>query len=138
FGLEFWEFGLTEIVLSQFVARAIAALFFLNTIRFYVSISAFSFQLLRKMFAFSWPFLVISIFQWLILSIDKFIGASVLTNTDEVVFLSLGMQLALPITVLADMIRMAIGPFVMSIRKDEDADQNYQQIFDLSIYISLL
>lgn len=138
FGLEFWNFGLTEIVLSQFVARSIATLFFVKTIKFYISISAFSFPLLKKMFAFSWPFLVISIFQWLILSIDKFIGASVLSNTDEIAFLSLGMQLALPITVLADMIRMAIGPFVMSIRKDKDADQNYQQIFDLSIYISLL
>jgi O-antigen/teichoic acid export membrane protein len=65
---------------------------------------------------------------------DKFIGAQILTNKSDVAILSLAMQLVIPIAVVADMIRMAVGPFVMSIHKDADADKTYQQVFDLSIF----
>lgn len=137
-GLEFYDFGLFEILLSQLAARALVSILFVKTILFYLPYIHYSFKLLKKMFAFSWPFFLISIFQWLIMSVDKFIGADVLQNKEDVALLALAMQLALPITVLADMIRMAIGPFVMSIRKDHDADKNYQSIYDLSVYTSLI
>lgn len=137
-GLEFWNFGLVEIIISQFAARTAVSILFIKTLRFYLPYLHYSFKLLKKMFVFSWPFIVTSIFQWIIMSVDKFIGADVLANKEDVAYLALAMQLSLPITVLADMIRMAIGPFVMSIRRDHDADQNYQSILDLSVFTSLL
>jgi O-antigen/teichoic acid export membrane protein len=78
------------------------------------------------------------VFTWVIISVDKFIGAGRLTDKTEVALLALAMQLVLPISVLADMIRMAIGPYIMSIRKDHDAEKSYQQIYDLCIFTSAI
>lgn len=136
-GLYYFEFGIVEIIIAQFAARGLVALLHLKTVSFYLSKAYYSFLLLKKLFVFSWPFFIISMFQWMIISIDKFIGAGVLADKTEVALLALAMQLSLPITVLADMIRMAIGPFVMSIRKDNDADKSYQSIFNLSVFASL-
>lgn len=136
-GLHYFGFGIVEIIIAQFCARAIVALLHIKSITFYLSKAYYSFLLLKKLFAFSWPFFIISMFQWMIISVDKFIGAGVLADKTEVALLALAMQLSLPITVLADMIRMAIGPFVMSIRKDNDADRSYQNIFNLSVFVSL-
>jgi O-antigen/teichoic acid export membrane protein len=136
-GLHYFSFGIVEIIIAQFSARALVALLHIKTVTFYLSKVYYSFLLLKKLFAFSWPFFIIYMFQWMIISIDKFIGAGVLSDQTEVALLALAMQLSLPITVLADMIRMAIGPFVMSIRKDDDADKSYQSIFNLSVFVSL-
>jgi hypothetical protein len=59
-----------------------------------------------------------------------------LKQKTDVALLALAGQLVLPVSILADMIRMAIGPFTMSIRKDTDAEKSYQQIFDLTIFSS--
>ena len=90
--------------------------------------------MMKRLVLFSWPFFVISLFSWIIISIDKFLGVEILSDNNEVALLSLAMQLSLPIAVLADMIRMAIGPFVMSIRKSNEAVESYQQVFDLSVF----
>lgn len=137
-GINYFDFGLIEIMASQVIARLLVALFFYKTILFYINYKYFYSELLKKLFNFSWPFLIISIFSWFIISIDKFIGADVLQNKDDVALLALAMQLTIPITVLADMIRMAIGPFMMSIRFEKDANKSYQQVFDLSVLSSLL
>ncbi len=137
-GINYFDFGLIEIMASQVIARLLVALFFYKTILFYINYKYFYSKLLVKLFNFSWPFLIISIFSWFIISVDKFIGADVLQNKDDVALLALAMQLTIPITVLADMIRMAIGPFMMSIRFEKDANKSYQQVFDLSVLSSLL
>lgn len=137
-GINYFNFGLIEIMASQIVARFLAALFFYKTILFYINFKYFYSKLLFKLFNFSWPFLIISIFSWFIISVDKFIGADVLVDKDDVALLALAMQLTIPITVLADMIRMAIGPFMMSIRFEKDVNKSYQQVFDLSVLSSLL
>jgi O-antigen/teichoic acid export membrane protein len=69
--------------------------------------------------------------------IDKFLGVDYLPKED-ISLLALATQLSLPIVVLADMIRMAIAPFIMSIMKDKDAKQSYQQVFDLSVFSALI
>jgi O-antigen/teichoic acid export membrane protein len=137
-GLMYFDFGIPGILLAQVIARSLTALIFIRKASFYFNIKYYSAKLLKKLVGFAWPFFVISAFSWLIISIDKFIGAEMLSNKDDVALLTLAMQLTIPITILADMIRMAIGPFVMSIRKEEDADQSYQQIFDLSVFSSLI
>jgi O-antigen/teichoic acid export membrane protein len=136
-GITYFDFGIVEIVASQIAARAVVALLFIKSAGLYLRIWNFSSKMLQRLLAFSWPFFIISAFSWAIISLDKFIGADLLTNTDDVALLALAMQLSLPIAVLADMIRMAIGPFVMSIRKEEDADKSYQQVFDLSVFSGL-
>jgi len=134
-GIEFFDFGLVEIILSQIVARSIVALLFAHSAKIYLNIKNFSKVMLKKLLAFSWPFFIISAFSWTIISLDKFIGVDLLTNKDDVAILAFAMQLSIPIAILADMIRMAIGPFVMSIRKEEDANKSYQQVFDLSVFV---
>ncbi len=137
-GLAFFQFGLIEIILAQIIARSLVALIYIKKATFYMRFKAFSTKMLKRLFRYSWPFFAISIFQYFIISIDKFIGADLLSNKDDVALLAITMQLALPITVLSDMIRMAIGPFVMSIRKDERSEKHYQQIFELSIFAGIL
>ncbi len=137
-GLHYFEFGILGVLSSQIVARFIVAILFYKTSLFYINAFYFSKKLLKKLFVFSWPFFIISIFSWIIISIDKFIGADILTNKEDIAILTLAMQLSIPITVLADMIRMAIGPFIMSIRFEKDANKSYQQVFDLSVFTALV
>lgn len=128
------KWGIIGVMVGQIVARSLIAIAFSKTASFYVKFKNFSFRLLKKMLVYTWPYFIISIFGWIITSMDKFIGAQILTNKSDVAILSLAMQLVIPIAVVADMIRMAVGPFVMSIHKDADADKTYQQVFDLSIF----
>ncbi len=134
--LVFLNNGLLGIIVSLVLARASVAVLYLPKARIFINISNFSKKLLAKLVEYSWPFFLTSVFTWIIVSVDKFIGTQFLTNQSEVAILALAMQLTLPITILSDMIRMAIAPFVMSIRKDSDSDQSYQQIFDLSVFTS--
>jgi len=138
FTLYIFHQGLIGVMLGQILARTVIALAFSRTAQFYINIRNYSFRLLKKIVVYTWPFFVISIFGWLITSMDKFIGTQTLSDKSDVALLSLAMQLVIPLTVLADMIRMAIGPFIMSIHKDKDAEDTYQQVFDLSIFASLV
>ena len=137
-GLKFYDFGLVEVVLGQVAARALVALLYLKTARNYVYWKNISLKILKRLLGFSWPYFVISAFAWAQLTIDKFLGVRYLENKDDIALLALAMQLAIPITVLADMIRMAIAPFIMSVKKDKDAEQTYQQVFDLSVVSGLV
>lgn len=134
--LKFLKQGLISVLTSQILARTLVSLIFLGTSKIYVKFKYFSRKLLRKILIYTWPFILSSIFTWVIISIDKFIGAQALTDKTEVALLALAMQLVLPVTVLSDMIRMAVGPYVMSIRKDQDAEKTYQDIFDLVLFAS--
>jgi O-antigen/teichoic acid export membrane protein len=134
FTLYIFHLGLIGVMLGQIAARTVIALAFAKTAQFYIKFRNFSSRLLKKIILYTWPFFIISIFGWVITSMDKFIGTQTLTDKTDVALLSLAMQLVIPIAVLADMIRMAVGPFVMSIHKDADADKTYQQVFDLSVF----
>lgn len=134
FTLYTFHLGLIGVMLGQIAARTVIALAFSRTAQFYIKFRNFSSRLLKKIVLYTWPFFIISIFGWVITSMDKFIGTQTLTDKTDVALLSLAMQLVIPIAVLADMIRMAVGPFVMSIHKDADADKTYQQVFDLSVF----
>lgn len=137
-GLKYFDFGLVEVVLAQVAARALVALLYIKTAKNYIYWKNISLKILKRLLAFSWPYFLISAFSWAQLTIDKFIGVRFLKDQDDIALLALAMQLAIPITILADMIRMAIAPFIMSIKKDEDAEQTYQQVFDLSVFSGLV
>ncbi|MDD4148519.1 MAG: oligosaccharide flippase family protein [Bacteroidales bacterium] len=130
--------GLIAVLLSQILARSIVALIFIRYAQIYIKIKNFSKRLLKKILVYTWPFLISSVFTWVIISIDKFIGAQALTDKTEVALLSLAMQLVLPIAVLSDMIKMALAPYTMSIRKDSDAEDSYQKIYDLVTFAASL
>jgi O-antigen/teichoic acid export membrane protein len=136
--LYLFHWGLIGVAVGQLAARVLITLFFVNTSRFYINKNYFSISLLKKILLYTWPYFVISIFGWVITSMDKFIGTKVLTDKTDVAILSLAMQLVIPISVLADMIRMALGPFIMSIHKENDAQDTYQKVFDLTIFTSTL
>ncbi|MBE9468640.1 MAG: oligosaccharide flippase family protein [Bacteroidetes bacterium] len=133
--LSVFKYGLIGVLFSQIFARLIVSIVFINHARLYIKLKYFSKKLLKKIIAYSWPFVLSSMFTWIIVSIDKFIGVHALADKMELALLALAMQLVLPISVLTDMIRMAIGPYVMSIRKEEDAEKSYQQIFELSVFV---
>jgi O-antigen/teichoic acid export membrane protein len=133
-GLRFYGFGLTEVIAAQCLARFLVALIYLRDGRYYFPIRLISLSMIKKLFLYSWPFFLISTLSWVIVSIDKYIGAALLKNKEDVAYLALAMQLTIPISILSDMIRMAIGPYIMSIRKTANADRTYQSIFDLSVY----
>lgn len=137
-GLVYFDFGIAEVLLSQVAARLLTAIFFIKKAKFYLNFKYASIKMLRKLLIFTWPFIFSGVFAWIILSIDKFIGAEVFSDKDDVAILTLAMQLTIPIVVLSDMISMALGPYVMTIRKEEDAVKSYQQIFDLSVFSALI
>ncbi len=137
-GLLFLDFGLIEIIASQFIGRLLVNFFFIKTARSYLNWKYYSSGMLKRLWLFSWPFFVISGFEWMILSVDKFIGVDLLDEPIDIATLALAMQLTIPIIVVADMIRMAIGPFIMSIHKEKNADQSYQQVFDISVFSGLI
>jgi len=137
-GLKFYDFGLVEVVLGQVAARALVAILYIKTARNYIYWKNISLKILKRLLGFSWPYFVISAFAWAQLTIDKFIGVRYLEDKNDIALLALAMQLAIPISVLADMIRMAIAPFIMSIKKDKDAEQTFQQVFDLSVFSGLV
>jgi O-antigen/teichoic acid export membrane protein len=136
--LAVFELGLLGVLSAQIISRTVVTLFYVKIAKTYVLIQSFSKKLLHKIFMYAWPFILSSIFTWVIISIDKFIGAYALVNKEDVALLALSMQLVLPVSVLSDMIRMAVGPYVMSIRKESDAEKSYQQIFELTIFATAL
>ncbi|MGI6320699.1 MAG: lipopolysaccharide biosynthesis protein [Bacteroidales bacterium] len=136
--LKFLNGGLVGVVLAQIIARSLIALLYLKTSIFYLNINYFSKKILKKIIAFAWPFIIISTLGVIIVNIDKFIGASALSNKEDVAILALAMQLVIPISVLADMIRMALGPYIMSVRRESDAEETYQKVFELSVFAGLV
>ncbi len=131
---KFFNYGLIGVSIAQVLARLLVALAYYKTISFYINIYYFSKKIIGKIFIYSWPYIVSSIFSIIITSADKFIGASVLVNSEDVAILALATQLVIPIAVLADMIRMALGPYIMSIRKEADAEKTYQNVFELVVF----
>lgn len=134
--LHFLNGHLKEIILSQIIARILVVIIFIKFSHFYTAFKNVSIRMIKQIFLVSWPFIVASIFSWFITYIDKFIGIQVIPEKTNIAYLSLAMQLTIPLTILADMIRMAVGPFVMSIRKEKDAGETYQVVFDLIVYLS--
>ncbi|MDY0315508.1 MAG: oligosaccharide flippase family protein [Bacteroidales bacterium] len=129
-----FNLGLVEVIIAQIFSRLLVSIIYINKAKTYVFIKNFSKALLKKIFKYAWPFILSSIFSVIIVNADKFVGAQVLTSKEDVALLALAMQLTLPISVLSDMIRMALGPYIMSIRKEKDAESTYQQVFDLTIF----
>lgn len=136
--LRYYHYGIIGVLVSQLLARLFVSLIFIKYATFYTNKKFFSLKMLNKIFLFSWPFILSSIFSWTIISLDKFVGAKKLTEPSDIAFLALSMQLVIPIAVLADMIRMALGPYIMSIRQDSDSEKSYQQLFEGTIFFASL
>lgn len=136
--LKYTSHKLTGVVVMQILARLLVSILFYNKSKFYLNIYYFSKKLLSKMFAYSWPFIVSMLLSWAVIYSDKFLGVQLLQDKNEVAYMALATQLLIPLTVLADMIRMALGPYVMSVRSNEDASNDYQKIFDLTIFSASL
>lgn len=132
--LAIFNYGLLGVLVAQIISRILVSLIYSKKSKTYIFISNFSKVLTKKMFVFAWPFILTSVFSVIITNADKFVGAQVLPQKEDVALLALAMQLALPISILSSMISMALGPFIMSFRKDENAENTYQQVFDLTIF----
>lgn len=131
-----FKLGIVEVIIAQIAARLLVSIIYANKAKTYIYIKNFSKALLKKIFIYAWPFILSSIFSLIVTNADKFVGAQVLPQKEDVALLALAMQLVLPISVLSNMIRMALGPYVMSIRKEENAEDTYQQVFDLTMFVT--
>jgi O-antigen/teichoic acid export membrane protein len=135
--LVYAEMGVLGVVLGQLIAKSILAIGILAVGFYkYLNYSLVSWAMIKRMFIYSSPFFLGSIFLWIMNSSDKIIGTQLLESKAEVAFLGLGMQITMPVIMLVGIISQAFGPYVMSIRHNADANQTYREIFSFSIYAS--
>ena len=97
-----------------------------------------SFKIAVKLFTYSWPYLLISIFTWVISSVDKFIGTHLLSSYTDVAHVSLANQIVLPVSIMVDVIRQAYGPYVMNIKHEKDSTKTYSNLFSLIFFLAVL
>ena len=135
--LVYTNWGVEGVVLAQLVAKSIVAIVVICAEFYKFLIPAdFSLNILKKLIAYSYPFFISSSFLWIMNSSDKIIGTQLLENHNEVAFLGLAMQITMPSILLVTAISQALGPYVMSIRFDEDAKQQYVEIYDLVVLLA--
>lgn len=129
------EMGITGVVLGQLIAKSILALGILLTGFYeYLRPNLVSWAMIKKIVAYSSPFLLSSTFLWVMNSSDKIIGTQLLDSQAEVAYLGLAMQITMPIMMLSGIISQSYGPYVMSIKHEEDANNVYEEIFSLVVY----
>lgn len=131
--LSFLNYGIIGVVIAQSAAKMIVAIFLIPNLLKKVSVKLNSYKILSRIVSYSFPFFIMSSFYWMLQYADKFLGVQLFQNQEDVAYLSLATQIVLPITILADMIRMALGPYVMSIHKTTEAHIHYQKIFNLTV-----
>lgn len=137
FALTVIEKSLISVIIAQLCAKICVAIFSFKLFQ-NISIKYFSKKLLLKLISFSWPFFIISSFGWGIAYADKFVGSKVLIDKTDVALLALSSQLVIPIAILAQMINQALGPYIMSIRNQKNANNQYQQILELTVFIAAI
>ena len=135
--LVFAGMGVRGVMLGQLIAKTILAVGILAA-GFYEFLNPklMSWAMLKKILAYSYPFFFSSTFLWLINSSDKIMGTQLLASQAEVAYLGLAMQITMPIMILASIISQAYGPYVMSIKHEEDASRTYREILSLVVYAS--
>lgn len=135
--LVFAKMGVLGVMLGQLIAKSILAIGILAVGFFeYMNPKYMSWAMLKKILAYSYPFFFSSTFLWVINSSDKIMGTQLLASQAEVAYLGLAMQVTMPIMILAAIISQAYGPYVMSIRHEEDASHTYREILSLVVYAS--
>lgn len=129
------EMGVTGVVLGQLVAKSVLALGILLTGFYkYLNPNLVSWAMMKRIVAYSSPFFLSSTFLWVMNSSDKILGTQLLDSQAEVAYLGLAMQITMPIMMLAGIISQSYGPYVMSIKHEEDANNVYEEIFSLVVY----
>ncbi len=137
--LVFAKMGVKGIMLGQLIAKSILAVgILLGGFYKYLNPKLVSWAMMKRIVIYSSPFFLSSTFLWVMGSIDKIMGTQLLTSQDEVAYLGLAMQITMPIMMLAGIISQSYGPYVMSIRHEEDASNTYQEIFSLVVYGSIV
>lgn len=130
--------GIVEVVFVIFLARMLVSFLFSKGLFKYLSYKNTSTKMLSKVFSYTWPFIVSSIFSWVVMHIDKFIGSVSLVSKDDNAILALSTQIAMPILIFSEMIGTSLGPYIMSVKDDSDAKNQYQNIFELVVISSLI
>lgn len=136
--LKFISTSIFFVFLSQVTAKFIVSLFYLKYHKYYLDVRYFSLNAIKKLIRYAWPFFTISSLSWTIISLDKFIGVQALNDKDMIAILAFASQLILPMNVLIEMTRQALGPYVMSTMNEKNSRESYQKIFDLSIYVACI
>ena len=131
------EMGVKGVMLGQLIAKSILAVGILLTGFYeYLNPKLISWAMMKRIVIYSSPFFLSSTFLWVMGSIDKIMGTQLLDSQDEVAYLGLAMQVTMPIMMLAGIISQSYGPYVMSIRHEQDSTSTYREIFSLAVYAS--
>jgi O-antigen/teichoic acid export membrane protein len=134
--LVFFKGGIQEILIAQILGRSITVLFFFKSCISFTKWENFSKLLLKKLLVYNWPYFFINCLTWFIVSVDKFMGSHFMKQPQDIALLAVGMQLVTPIVLFADMIRMALGPFIMDLNTHQSRQNTYQKIFDYSLFFT--
>jgi len=126
------------VFLGIFIGRLLTSVVSFIISKNLIKLDQFSFTTIKRLMAYSWPYLLISVFYWIISHIDKFIGTQLLSNRNDVAVLAFTSQITLPIVVLVDVIRQAFGPYVMSIRGESNSVKHYSELFSFVVYITFI
>lgn len=136
--LIYFHGGIIEILVCMLVGRIATVLVFLPSVSYFVNPAFYSFRVLKRMIFVAWPYFLIDVFTWLIISSDKLIGSLRLQDPTELVFLAIALQIVRPINIFAEIIRLALGPFLHSIQQSSLLKNTYQHIFNLTLFASFL
>jgi O-antigen/teichoic acid export membrane protein len=136
--IKVYKFGIDGVFLSQLIARSVVATVVI-TIDFWrvFKVKFVSVKIIMRLLSYSWPYFLISSFFWVMSSVDKFLGTQLLDTHEQIAYLALASQITLPIAMFVDVIRQAYGPYVMSIRKSQNANATYIAVFSLVIYLGV-
>lgn len=137
--LAFQNMGIRGVVLGQLIAKTILAVGILLVGFYkYFDLRIVSWALMKRIFVYSSPYFFSSTFLWVMNSSDKILGTQLLESQAQVAFLGLAMQITMPIMMLAGIVSQAYGPYVMSIRHEENAKDTYAEILSLVVFASVI
>jgi O-antigen/teichoic acid export membrane protein len=136
--LVYFEGGIIEVLLCMLFGRITTVLLFLPSVCYFMNPTFFSSRVLKRLIFIAWPYFLIDVFTWLIISSDKLIGSIRLNDPTELVYLAIALQIVRPINIFAEIIRLALGPFLHSIQQSSLLKNTYQHIFNLTLYASFV
>jgi len=123
--------GIAGFYLASLIAAGVTAVAALYLLRNWVSITSFSWKLLKEMVRFGLPLVPAAVAYWLATSSDRFV-LTLFWSESEVGLYSLGTYVASALGLVVGAFQRAFGPFAFSIHREQGSGQVYAKT--LTVY----
>lgn len=131
----FFKFGISGVLYAQVITFLLNTIFSLFILKEWIRPTYFSDDFLKKMLRYSLPLIPASLSYWIVnLSGNYFVNY--LTDTSQVGLYQVGNTIASGIGFITGAFQQAIGPFALSIFKENHSKKIYADI--LSYYVIIL